>query len=108
MTADASEEQCVAIGHCPGRQLGTDDPARTRSVVDDDGLTKSDREALRNKAGHRIVATAGSEWDDQPYGSARVLGSRRARDEGGQHEKPKERNVHLGHQGVSCISDEHC
>src|ERR1700730_14993547 len=45
-----------------------------------------------------MVAAAGSECNDQPYGSARLIGSRRARDKRRQHKAQEKSNADFGLQ----------
>src|SRR5207302_11372284 len=52
---------------------GPEHAARAGAVVDDHRLTEARARALRDRAGHRIVAAARRERHDQPYGLSGIL-----------------------------------
>ena len=83
----------MAVRHRLGGGIGADDAARSRPVVDDDGLAQRSFEVRGDQARHHVVEPARGERDDQANGTAGVcLGvstGRVQRDEP-QHQKDGE------------------
>ena len=103
-----ADEPRVAVGLCLGDDLGADDGARARLVLDDHRLAEALRDGLRRGAGNEVVSAAGAE---RHHPADRMIGPIGVRGAGGNEcgrdgERDSQRQDEAaelhGHSPVTC------